>query len=92
MNPADGEPKPMTDITDARLSDIEADYCADTAVHHRVRSLVAAVRSERTQNARLRLGLSMLIKVHAAVNFDTDEDNVLRDRAVETARFALEGR
>lgn len=42
-------------------------------------------------NALLRLGLSMLIEAHAAVNFDTEEDNAIRDRAVETARTALGG-
>lgn len=38
---------------------------------------------------RLTAALEMLIQVHAAVEFDTPEDNAIRDRAVATARLAL---
>lgn len=45
----------------------------------------------KNENERLRLGLTMLIKVHAAVEFDTEADNAVRDQAVKVAQFALDG-
>lgn len=62
-----------------------------TTTEHNLLTCQAALAEAQSEIARLTIGLSMLILVHAAVNFDTPEDNALRDKAVETARKALTG-
>ena len=66
---ADSVPTPRP--SDADLDAIEANYCADTAVHHRLRSLVASLRLERASSQQLRDALTGMVIAAEAAEWDT---------------------